>query len=177
MIQSSILPLHFLMPLRIPNMTGVSIQHHRKPITARSIMSHVASSWGGSSGINYMMYVYGSSWDYDNWGALVDDEGWPATSMQECMCKHQYLLKVQTEMLPVFLPAFRPLNSWTLRIYNRPLSWGMNTTEPLVRSKPALMSRICQLSSISPRHVRRLLALAKSQLMLWVAIILGFIIL
>ncbi|KAL6237830.1 hypothetical protein BDW75DRAFT_228356 [Aspergillus navahoensis] len=44
---------------------------------------------GGSSAINYMMYVRGSLQDYDDWAALVDDEGWSAASMKAYMRKHQ----------------------------------------------------------------------------------------
>ncbi|KAI9367211.1 GMC oxidoreductase-domain-containing protein [Aspergillus egyptiacus] len=46
---------------------------------------------GGSSGINYMMYVRGSTQDYDDWAALADDEGWSAENMQRYMRKHQTL--------------------------------------------------------------------------------------
>lgn len=44
---------------------------------------------GGSSGINYMMYVRGSLLDYDNWADLTGDEGWSAKAMQHYMLKHQ----------------------------------------------------------------------------------------
>ncbi|KAI9930636.1 hypothetical protein ASPWEDRAFT_27147 [Aspergillus wentii DTO 134E9] len=46
---------------------------------------------GGSSGINYMMYVRGSLQDYNDWAALVGDEGWSAKVMQHYMRKHQTL--------------------------------------------------------------------------------------
>ncbi|KAL3442333.1 GMC oxidoreductase-domain-containing protein [Aspergillus insuetus] len=46
---------------------------------------------GGSSAINYMMYVRGSLQDYDDWAALAGDEGWSAKSMQQYMRKHQTL--------------------------------------------------------------------------------------
>jgi choline dehydrogenase-like flavoprotein len=44
---------------------------------------------GGSSAINYMMYVRGSLQDYDDWAALAGDDGWSAKSMQQYMRKHQ----------------------------------------------------------------------------------------
>lgn len=44
---------------------------------------------GGSSGINYMMYVRGSSQDYDDWAALAKDEGWSSKVMNGYMRKHQ----------------------------------------------------------------------------------------
>ncbi|CEJ60689.1 hypothetical protein PMG11_09253 [Penicillium brasilianum] len=46
---------------------------------------------GGSSGINYMMYVRGSRQDYDDWAELVEDESWSADTMQQYMRKHQTL--------------------------------------------------------------------------------------
>ncbi|CAG8933952.1 unnamed protein product [Penicillium salamii] len=46
---------------------------------------------GGSSAINYMMYVRGSLQDYDDWAELVGDEGWSAETMQGYMRKHQTL--------------------------------------------------------------------------------------
>jgi choline dehydrogenase-like flavoprotein len=44
---------------------------------------------GGSSAINYLMYVRGSLQDYDDWAALVGDEGWSAANMKAYMRKHQ----------------------------------------------------------------------------------------
>ncbi|CAG8230118.1 unnamed protein product [Penicillium nalgiovense] len=46
---------------------------------------------GGSSGINYMMYVRGSTNDYDDWAELVEDDGWSGEHMQHYMRKHQTL--------------------------------------------------------------------------------------
>ncbi|KAL2844541.1 hypothetical protein BJY01DRAFT_235296 [Aspergillus pseudoustus] len=46
---------------------------------------------GGSSAINYMMYVRGSLQDYDDWAALAGDDGWSASSMKQYMRKHQTL--------------------------------------------------------------------------------------
>ncbi|KAL2823537.1 GMC oxidoreductase-domain-containing protein [Aspergillus cavernicola] len=60
---------------------------------------------GGSSAINYSMYVRGSLQDYDDWAALVGDEGWSAASMQQYMHKHQTLEAVN----PAALEATSPL--------------------------------------------------------------------
>ncbi|KEF59691.1 uncharacterized protein A1O9_04537 [Exophiala aquamarina CBS 119918] len=46
---------------------------------------------GGSSGINYMMYVRGSDQDYDDWAELANDKGWSAAEMKQYMRKHQTL--------------------------------------------------------------------------------------
>ncbi|KAJ5159097.1 Glucose-methanol-choline oxidoreductase [Penicillium coprophilum] len=46
---------------------------------------------GGSSGINYMMYVRGSTQDYDDWAEIVEDDGWSGKYMQQYMRKHQTL--------------------------------------------------------------------------------------
>jgi hypothetical protein len=63
---------------------------------------------GGSSGINYMMYVTtlvgpeymrlthhryarGSNQDYDDWAALADDPSWSHSEMIQYMRKHQTL--------------------------------------------------------------------------------------
>ena len=40
---------------------------------------------GGSSGINYMMYVRGSLQDYDDWAELAEDESWSSKNMMEYM--------------------------------------------------------------------------------------------
>ena len=46
---------------------------------------------GGSSGINYMMYVRGSTQDYDDWAILADDPSWGSDTMNQYMRKHQTL--------------------------------------------------------------------------------------
>nr|POE71338.1 putative gmc-type oxidoreductase [Quercus suber] len=46
---------------------------------------------GGSSAINYMMYVRGSLQDYDDWAIIAEDEGWNAENMMKYMRKHQTL--------------------------------------------------------------------------------------
>lgn len=46
---------------------------------------------GGSSAINYMMYVRGSTQDYDDWAILADDPEWGSEKMQQYMRKHQTL--------------------------------------------------------------------------------------
>ncbi|PSK34121.1 Cellobiose dehydrogenase [Elsinoe australis] len=46
---------------------------------------------GGSSAINYMMYVRGSDQDYDDWAELANDKGWGEKPMKQYMRKHQTL--------------------------------------------------------------------------------------
>lgn len=46
---------------------------------------------GGSSAINYMMYVRGSDQDYDDWATIVGDPSWGSTGMKQYMRKHQTL--------------------------------------------------------------------------------------
>lgn len=46
---------------------------------------------GGSSGINYMMYVRGSNQDYDDWATLVEDTSWSFENVKQYMRKHQTL--------------------------------------------------------------------------------------
>ncbi|KAL4804192.1 hypothetical protein BDV18DRAFT_166310 [Aspergillus unguis] len=54
---------------------------------------------GGSSAINFMMYVRGSLQDYDDWAALADDGGWGAASMKEYMLKHQHVENINPDAL------------------------------------------------------------------------------
>jgi choline dehydrogenase-like flavoprotein len=49
---------------------------------------------GGSSGINFMMYVRGSTQDYDDWAILSDDPSWGSDKMNHYMRKHQTLNRV-----------------------------------------------------------------------------------
>ncbi|KAF2168878.1 GMC oxidoreductase [Zasmidium cellare ATCC 36951] len=46
---------------------------------------------GGSSAINYMMYVRGSLQDYDDWAIISGDESWNAENILKYMRKHQTL--------------------------------------------------------------------------------------
>ncbi|KAL4792212.1 hypothetical protein BDV19DRAFT_381016 [Aspergillus venezuelensis] len=62
---------------------------------------------GGSSAINYMMYVRGSLQDYDDWAALAGDEGWNAKNMAQYMRKHQTLEQVN----PAAVNSSSPLDA------------------------------------------------------------------
>jgi choline dehydrogenase-like flavoprotein len=46
---------------------------------------------GGTSGINFLMYVRGSTQDYDDWAILADDPSWGSEKMHHYMRKHQTL--------------------------------------------------------------------------------------
>ncbi|RDW73582.1 hypothetical protein BP6252_07489 [Coleophoma cylindrospora] len=61
--------------------------------STRGIAQHMPRGkvLGGSSAINYMMYVRGSVQDYDNWADMVGDESWNAKNMMQYMRKHQTL--------------------------------------------------------------------------------------
>lgn len=46
---------------------------------------------GGSSGINYMLYVRGSARDYDDWALLAGSPAWSAAALAPYVRKHQTL--------------------------------------------------------------------------------------
>lgn len=46
---------------------------------------------GGSSAINYMMYVRGSDADYDDWAELAEDPSWASKKFKQYFRKHQTL--------------------------------------------------------------------------------------
>ncbi|EXJ58235.1 hypothetical protein A1O7_05660 [Cladophialophora yegresii CBS 114405] len=46
---------------------------------------------GGSTAINYMMYVRGSDQDFNDWAELANDASWSAANMKQYMRKHQTL--------------------------------------------------------------------------------------
>ncbi|EXJ92851.1 hypothetical protein A1O3_01405 [Capronia epimyces CBS 606.96] len=46
---------------------------------------------GGSSAINYLMYVRGSDQDYNDWAELADDPSWSWANVKQYMRKHQTL--------------------------------------------------------------------------------------
>lgn len=54
---------------------------------------------GGSSGINYMMYVRGSDADYDDWATILDDEAWSSKNMKQYMRKHQTLEPISEKVV------------------------------------------------------------------------------
>ncbi|KAK3621607.1 hypothetical protein LTR56_022714 [Elasticomyces elasticus] len=54
---------------------------------------------GGSSGINYMMYVRGSDADYDDWAAITGDPSWGSENMKQYMRKHQTLEPIEDSVI------------------------------------------------------------------------------
>jgi choline dehydrogenase-like flavoprotein len=46
---------------------------------------------GGSSAINYMVYVRGQNSEYDDWAEIVGDDGWSAAGLKPYFNKHQTL--------------------------------------------------------------------------------------
>ncbi|KAJ5794344.1 Glucose-methanol-choline oxidoreductase [Penicillium paradoxum] len=85
---------------------------------------------GGSSGINYMIYVRPSLQDFDDWAALVEDDGWSAKNMQHYMKKHQVRSKY-TEFLISFAVVLDEIlrNQQTLEPVNSIID---RSTMPLV---------------------------------------------
>ncbi|THY72871.1 alcohol oxidase [Aureobasidium pullulans] len=59
----------------------------------RDIVHHLCrgKALGGSSAINYMLYVRGSDADYDDWADLVGDSSWSSKALKPYMRKHQTL--------------------------------------------------------------------------------------
>ncbi|KAL2422074.1 Dehydrogenase [Exophiala dermatitidis] len=54
---------------------------------------------GGSSAINYMMYVRGSDQDYDDWAELANDPAWSSAKLKEYMRKHQSLEPIDEQVI------------------------------------------------------------------------------
>ncbi|KAJ0418653.1 GMC oxidoreductase-domain-containing protein [Aspergillus carlsbadensis] len=77
---------------------------------------------GGSSAINYMMYVRGSLQDYDDWAALAGDEGWSAKSMQQYMRKHQTLEPVAPAARATAAPCIAEFHGTSGPIHTTPNS-------------------------------------------------------
>lgn len=69
-------------------------EHHN------NIVHHVPRGklLGGSSAINYMVYVRGQSSEYDDWAEIVGDDGWSANNMMHYMRKHQSLEPLSKEI-------------------------------------------------------------------------------
>jgi choline dehydrogenase-like flavoprotein len=60
---------------------------------------------GGSSGINYLMYVRGSRGDYDGWESL-GNKGWGWNGLAPYFRKHQTLDKTDNKSgNPQFMPV------------------------------------------------------------------------
>ncbi|KAF2223801.1 hypothetical protein BDZ85DRAFT_273936 [Elsinoe ampelina] len=68
---------------------------------------------GGSSAINYMMYVRGSEQDYDDWAELANDKGWGQKVMKQYMRKHQTLEPIDPAVADIETMAFVPENHGT----------------------------------------------------------------
>ncbi|CAD0109710.1 unnamed protein product [Aureobasidium uvarum] len=67
----------------------------------RGIVHHLSrgKALGGSSAINYMLYVRGSDADYDDWATLVGDPAWSSTALRPYMRKHEKLEKIDESIL------------------------------------------------------------------------------
>ena len=60
---------------------------------------------GGSSGINYLMYVRGSKNDYDGWALMADDKAWGWDGLSPYFRKHQRFDKTDLQSKdPQFMP-------------------------------------------------------------------------
>lgn len=60
---------------------------------------------GGSSGINYLMYVRGSRKDYDGWAEIAGDETWGWDGLAPYFRKHQTIDKTNLKSKdPQFMP-------------------------------------------------------------------------
>jgi choline dehydrogenase-like flavoprotein len=107
---------------------------------------------GGSSAINYLMYVRGSLQDYDDWAALVGDEGWSAASMKAYMRKHQARksLANPAHEISLTLPFVDPRTGQSRvqagSISHRPRAPRYDRSHPneLQRVKSAHRNRLCQ---------------------------------
>lgn len=53
---------------------------------------------GGSSAINYMVYVRGQSADYNDWADMTGDSGWSAANMKQYFVKHQTLERLDVSI-------------------------------------------------------------------------------
>jgi choline dehydrogenase-like flavoprotein len=77
---------------------------------------------GGSSGINYMMYVRGSDADYDDWATLAGDKRWSSANMKTYMRKHQTLEPVPDNVTDRTNIPFEAVNHGT----DGPVHTGFN---------------------------------------------------
>lgn len=73
---------------------------------------------GGSSAINYMMYVRGSSQDYDDWATIVGDPSWGSQSMNEYMRKSQTLEPIDENVVERATMPFVGTNHVSTARYN-----------------------------------------------------------
>ncbi|PNS21728.1 Cellobiose dehydrogenase [Sphaceloma murrayae] len=84
-------PAYFLQMLGNPNYDYVFYTEPQKHNQSIRHQHPRGKMLGGSSAINYMMYVRGSDQDYDDWAELVGDKGWSQKVMKQYMRKHQTL--------------------------------------------------------------------------------------
>jgi choline dehydrogenase-like flavoprotein len=95
---------------------------------------------GGSSGINYMMYVRGSDADYDDWATLSEDKRWSSANMKQYMRKHQTLEPMPEGIDDVTTMPFVGENHGT----NGPVRTSFNTSKlPIEDAAILALDEVC----------------------------------
>ena len=67
---------------------------------------------GGSSGINYLMYVRGSKNDYDGWAYMADDKTWGWEGLVPYFKKHQKLDQTELKSKDVQFMPHAEIEKW-----------------------------------------------------------------
>ncbi|KAK4561051.1 hypothetical protein LTR86_005006 [Recurvomyces mirabilis] len=85
---------------------------------------------GGSSGLNYMMYVRGSDADFDDWATITGDESWGSKNMKQYMRKHQTLEPIEDTVTDRIVMPFVGENHGT----SGPVRTSFNPTQMPIES-------------------------------------------
>jgi choline dehydrogenase-like flavoprotein len=95
---------------------------------------------GGSSGINFMMYVRGSLQDYDDWAIIADDPTWGSDKMNQYMRKHQTLDPVDEAVAHRSTRTTALLDRYTLRSTTFSYRLRMISKRPLTKLRALIRS-------------------------------------
>ncbi|RMZ78267.1 hypothetical protein DV737_g3982, partial [Chaetothyriales sp. CBS 132003] len=90
---------------------------------------------GGSSAINYMMYVRGSDADYDDWATIVGDKQWSWSEMKKYMLKHQTLEPIDEKVTDRSTKPFVSENHGTSGpIHTSFNPWQLDIEDDIIKS-------------------------------------------